>query len=134
VSGITLSIVSNEITYPILEASANLGQNSTNNTAEYMGLVLSLLFVKILFHQMKFNSFKLYSDSELVVRQMTGVYQVKKPHIAILYSIAESLMAKIKVDISNVEIHHIRRSLNKEADKLANHAKDLQDNTLTVFY
>lgn len=99
-----------------------------------MGLVLSLLFVKILFHQMKFKCFKLFSDSELVVRQMTGVYQVKKPHIAILFKIAQSLMAKIKVDINNVDIQHLRRSFNKEADKLANHAKDLQDNTMTIFY
>ncbi len=129
-----MALISNEKSTQILEIAANLGPNSTNNTAEYMGLVLSLIIIKILLHQIKFKSFKLYSGSELVVRQMTGVYQVKKPHIAILYNIAENLLTKIKVDISNVEILPIRRSLNKQADKLANYAKNISDNTLTVFY
>ena len=83
---------------------------------------------------MKFKKLTLYSDSELVVRQMTGVYQVKKPHISCLYGIASSLATKIKSEISCVEILHIRRSLNKEADKLANYGKDLTENTLSVFY
>jgi len=99
-----------------------------------MGLVLSLVVIKVLFHQMKFKKFSLNSDSELVVRQMTGVYKVKKSHIAILYNIAENLYAKIKVDIKDIQISHIRRSLNNQADKLANYAKNLNDNTLTVFY
>jgi len=76
----------------------------------------------------------MYSDSELVVRQMTGVYQVRKPHISCLYGIASSLVTKIKAEIKCVEILHIRRSLNKEADKLANYGKDLSSNTLTLFY
>ena len=114
--------------------SVNIGPGSTNNTAEYMGLILSLVFVKFLFHNLKFKKLKLYSDSELVVRQMTGVYQVKKPHISCLYAIASSLVTKIKSDINSVENLHIKRNLNKEADKLANYGKEITENTLIVFY
>jgi len=91
---------------------------ATNNTAEYRalirGLELSLAFEP--------EHLDCYLDSQLVVRQMTGVYKVKHKGIIPLVKEAQALCNKLLP--GEVCFHHIPRTENREADALANAALD----------
>jgi probable phosphoglycerate mutase len=60
------------------------------------------------------------SDSELMVRQMNGVYKVRSPDLRPLYEEARRLARQLKW----FRIEHVRREQNAEADRLANEAMD----------
>jgi len=60
------------------------------------------------------------SDSELLVKQLRGEYRVKNPGLQPLYQDARQLVQRI----GHVTFEHVRRELNKEADRLANLAMD----------
>jgi probable phosphoglycerate mutase len=60
------------------------------------------------------------SDSELLVKQLRGEYRVKNPNLQPLYADACALVRRI----GRVTFEHVRRELNKEADRLANLAMD----------
>ena len=109
----------------------NIGPDNTNNTAEYTGLIMSLLFLVLVNPKIEL-SLKLFSDSELLCRQMNGRYKVVTPHIIILHSIAKNLYNKL--EIKNKEIIHIRREFNAEADSIANYGKSLENNTFQIYY
>ncbi len=64
-------------------------------------------------------------DSELVVKQMKGLYKVKNKGLIPLFLEARKLASTF----SSFEIVHIRREFNKEADRLANQAMDLASST-----
>ena len=98
-----------------IELTRYLGR-TTNNVAEYEALILGL--GEALDHGA--DRAEVRSDSELMVRQMTGAYKVKKAHLKPLYEKAMELAARFK----KVNIIHIERGLNKEADRLANLAID----------
>ena len=66
------------------------------------------------------TSLEVRSDSELLVKQMLGVYRVKNPGLQPLHGRARLLAARI----GRVRFRHVRRELNKEADRLANLAMD----------
>jgi probable phosphoglycerate mutase len=97
------------------EISQYLGHN-TNNYAEYNGLLAALRYA--IAH--KIHSLKIISDSELMVRQMKGVYRVRHPELRRLYDEAQHLTAQIE----HVEIRHALREHNQNADRLANLAMD----------
>ena len=59
-------------------------------------------------------------DSELIVRQMQGRYKIKEPALKVLATEALSVIRSFK----KVDFTHIRRELNKQADKLVNEAID----------
>ena len=99
----------------IAELSQYLG-HQTNNFAEYNGL-LSALRYAIAHH---IHSLKIVSDSELMVRQMKGIYKVRHPELRKLYDEAQHLTAQIE----HVEIRHALREHNQTADRLANEAMD----------
>lgn len=63
---------------------------------------------------------KIFSDSELVVRQIAGQYRVKHPDMQNLYRQARGLLGHFE----RVDIAHVRREKNKDADRLANQALD----------
>ena len=65
-------------------------------------------------------------DSELVVKQMLGVYRVKNENLKPLFMEAQ----KLSRNFETFKIVHVRREYNKEADKLANEAMDKKDATL----
>ena len=67
-----------------------------------------------------------YADSELVVKQIQGEYQVKNEDIRPLYEHAQRWIALIP----SFSISHVRREFNKEADKLANLAMDTRRNSV----
>lgn len=89
---------------------------ATNNVAEYHGLLAALTWAAD--HELL--ALKIRSDSELLVKQMLGVYRVKNPGLQPLYQRARSLVSRI----GRVGFQHVRRELNTEADRLANKAMD----------
>lgn len=90
--------------------------HSTNNVAEYHGLLAALAWALDHGHR----AFHVRSDSELLVRQLRGEYRVKNAGLQPLYLDARALVARI----GRVTFEHVRRELNKEADRLANMAMD----------
>jgi ribonuclease HI len=87
---------------------------ATNNEAEYQALILGLKKAQTL----GIAEIAIFLDSELLVRQITGLYQVKNPRLRIYYEQALDLLNKfLKYDIT-----HIPREQNQEADSMANEA------------
>lgn len=87
----------------------------TNNQAEYQALLRGLREV------VKRGAQKVLvkSDSELLVRQMLGIYKVKDAKLQPLVQEARRLMAGRKVDFT-----HVERARNRKADSLATRAID----------
>ncbi len=83
----------------------------TNNVAEYTALVVALQEALV----MKAGSITLYSDSELLCKQLCGEYKVKNENIKNLFSQAVTLIRGFK----NFAIRQIPREQNRGADKLA---------------
>jgi probable phosphoglycerate mutase len=99
----------------ILELAKNIGRE-TNNVAEYFALLAALDYAAL--HGI--TALRIRSDSELLVRQMQGVYKVKSPDLKPLQERA----AKLTRQLQYFAIEHVRRELNKDADTLANVALD----------
>ncbi len=99
----------------VYEAGHFLGK-CTNNVAEYQGLIRSLEQAKTLGGE----KLDIHSDSELLVRQITGQYRVKSPDLKPLYEQAKKLLA----DFNDWKIQHVYRDKNQRADELANLAMD----------
>lgn len=90
--------------------------HQTNNFAEYQGLIAALEYA--LAHGPK--ALKLISDSELLVRQIKGIYKVKNATLQDLHGRAKELIAQLDW----FSIGHALREHNQEADRLANAAMD----------
>ena len=106
---------------PSLEIKQYLG-TATNNQAEYAAL---LRLLREIISQYGQNSalrhLTVYSDSELMVKQLNGEYKVKSKNILKYHIEARSLLHNIKAKVNFVKIP---REENKTADKLANQAID----------
>jgi ribonuclease HI len=90
--------------------------SSTNNVAEYHGLLAALQYAR----QHGHRNVRIKSDSELLVKQMKGEYRVKHPGLQPLFRKAQTLAAAL----DRVAFEHVRRDQNKDADRLANLAMD----------
>ena len=99
-----------------LQAKAFFLGRATNNVAEYTGLVKALEAAS----QICSENLSVFSDSELLVRQINGRYRVKSEQIRPLYQQAVSLLEKFK----SWKVQHITRDKNKQADSLVNQAID----------
>lgn len=95
------------------ELSRSLGK-ATNNEAEYRALILGLTEAR----SMGATRLKVLLDSELVVKQVQGLYRVKNSRLRPLYDRVMELLQ----DMEAYDILHIRRELNTEADSLASRA------------
>jgi ribonuclease HI len=89
---------------------------STNNVAEYYGLIAALDYAQ----QHSIRALHVQSDSELLVRQMRGQYKVKSPELRPLFERAR----KMAQTFASFKIEHVYREQNAEADALANEALD----------
>jgi ribonuclease HI len=98
----------------VVENIAQYIERATNNVAEYSAL-LSGLRAAVSF---KAEAVHIYTDSQLLARQMTGAYKVRNPQIARLYLQAKELVRQFKT----FHISHIPREENRGADKLATQA------------
>jgi ribonuclease HI len=88
--------------------------NTTNNCAEYVAVLESLKLAK----QLKAKRIKIRSDSELLVRQMQGRYQVKDEKLKMLHTRVKNISKEFEL----ISYEHVRREENKEADSLVNQA------------
>jgi ribonuclease HI len=95
----------------VRELSRYLGR-ATNNVAEYEGLLMGL---EALLHLGQKN-IVVQSDSQLMVRQLNGEYRVKDAKLKILFDRAQHLLRQFQ----SYRILHVRREMNKLADRLAN--------------
>jgi len=96
-----------------------LGDNSTNNQAEYEALLLGLRELK----KYKVKDLTIRADSELLIKQLKGEYRVKHPNLIPLFEEAKKYLASF----SALKLEHVRREQNEEADALANLAIDEKD-------
>lgn len=108
-------VIKDEAGRKVAALSEYLG-HQTNNFAEYQGLIAALEYA--LEHGPK--ALKLISDSELLVRQIKGIYKVKNPTLQDLHARAKELIARLEW----FSIGHAMREHNQEADQLANEAMD----------
>ncbi len=106
----------------IKEYSQFIGDNLTNNEAEYQAVIFALKKFKLLFGKelAKKSEIEIRSDSELLVKQLNGQYKVLNEKIQPLFLEVWNL----RLDFQKVKFKLIRREKNKEADKLVNEALD----------
>jgi ribonuclease HI len=101
----------------IARAAKFLG-HTTNNRAEYGGLILAL---KRALELEDCHNIIVKTDSQLLARQVSGKYKIKDAELRRLHAAASELIANFK----SFKILEIPREENKEADKLANKAMDM---------
>ncbi len=89
---------------------------TTNNVAEYRALIAGLEAAA----PFGARCMRVRADSMLVVQQVLGAWKVKQPHLRPLYERACALLA----DYDEVDIAHVRREYNVDADALVNAALD----------
>jgi ribonuclease HI len=92
-----------------------IGQ-STNNVAEYFGLIAALDYAE----NHGIRALHVRSDSELLVNQMRGQYKVRSEDLRPLFERAK----KMSQSLESFRIDHVYREQNREADLLANQAMD----------
>jgi ribonuclease HI len=89
---------------------------TTNNEAEYMALIHALIIAK----DKNYKNIRVFSDSELITKQINGEYRVKNENLIKLYYDVRNLISKF----DQFKISHIVREKNIDADRLANIAMD----------
>ena len=95
---------------------------ATNNQAEYKALIKALEEAG----KRNVKSIKIFSDSQLLVRQMNGTYKIKSKNILELYDQAVKLIGQLE----DAQIMYISRQQNHEADKLAKEAAKMSAKNL----
>ena len=110
--GVTLQSENGE---SIFEHKEKIGI-TTNNVAEYRALIKGLELAL----QNGVQDIECILDSELVVKQVNGLYRVKEGNLKILHGEVKNLLAKF----NSHQVKHVRRKDNSRADKLVNQALD----------
>ena len=99
----------------LAEISRFIGE-TTNNQAEYQAIVAGIEKAV----ELGADELICYLDSELVVKQLNREYKVKKPELQPWFV----RVYNASLNFKKVSFKHVRRDLNKEADRLANEAMD----------
>ena len=107
-AGAVIYLNSNEI----WSGSVFVGNNSTNNEAEYQGLILGLKKA----NELDINNLIVEGDSLLVINHMNGTYKCNSPNLIELYNKSHNL-SKL---FNKIYFNHIYRNENKRADELSN--------------
>jgi ribonuclease HI len=102
---------------PVIEEARTIGK-ATNNVAEYTALLNALERAA----ELGVTTLDVFSDSELLVKQMNGEYRVKHPDLQDLHREAQGLRKRFE----RVTLAHVRRAENADADRLCNRALDGQ--------
>src|SRR5437016_4230255 len=100
---------------PNIVEAEHLG-STTNNIAEYTALVRALERAT----ELGAKRLRIRSDSELLVKQMSGEYRVKNEQLRVLHQQAKRLCAPF----DSVMITHVPRAANSDADRLCNEVLD----------
>jgi ribonuclease HI len=110
-------ILKNEEGSVLRSTRAAIGE-ATNNIAEYRALIVCLTLARGL----GCTKLLVHSDSELMVRQLSGRYRVKDKKLQELYKEVRSLLTDAPFEF---HITHVAREMNRDADRLANEGIDL---------
>lgn len=118
-----IGVVALDGSHKVFTVSERIGI-TTNNVAEYTAVLRALetLVVKEIFTE----KIRFVLDSELILKQITGVYKVKQPHLQVLRKQIVDLIKKLrdKDQIKLMSFVNVLRDKNKVADKLVNDALD----------
>jgi ribonuclease HI len=109
------AVIADENGVVVKELSRYLGR-TTNNVAEYEGLLMGLEALLKLGQK----HIVVQSDSQLLVRQLNGEYRVRDEKLKVLFAQATRLLRQF----GSYRIVHVRREMNKLADRLANRGID----------
>ncbi len=102
----------------ILEAHKKYIGIATNNEAEYQALLSGLTHVVNFYSNCK--NIQIFADSELMIRQVTGIYKIREEHLKRYATSIKELLEKF----ATAKLTHVLRKDNKAADKLVNEALD----------
>lgn len=91
---------------------------ATNNEAEYQALLSGLTHITNFYPSCK--NVQIFADSELMIRQVTGIYKIREEHLKRYASSIIELLKKFETS----KLTHVLRKDNKLADKLVNEALD----------
>jgi len=105
----------------LTEYCQRIGQ-TTNNQAEYQAMAAAL--EKLIEMSIADSHIEFYSDSELMIKQLTGEYKVKDPFIRPIYDSIKANLNNLEEQANTFKLNAIRRQFNKRADELANYALD----------
>lgn len=100
---------------PVVEEADTIG-TASNNVAEYTALVEGLALAA----ELGVKTLQVFSDSELMVKQMNGEYKVKNDDLRTLFERA----CQLRRGFERVILTHVRREQNKRADQIGNEALD----------
>ncbi len=100
----------------VLQRGAAFLGRRTNNEAEYEAVIRGITAAL----ELGASELSLRSDSELLIKQINGDYQVRNDRIAVLHGKVRELMRRLR----RVDAKHVRRELNSAADAMANEAID----------
>lgn len=118
-------VITDEEGKKLREISEYIGK-ATNNYAEYEALVRALIESKNMFgEKLREMQIEVRMDSELVVRQLSGIYKVKEPGLKEQF--ARIAMMRLQ-DAPNMTFTHVPREKNVHADELVNKAIDAAQN------
>lgn len=99
--------------------------STTNNVAEYSGVLLALEWLKQNIHTLPVSIINFHLDSQLIASQITGIFKVKQDKLKDLNYKANNLLKEINPDNSiQISFKYIPRSQNSEADLLLNQLLD----------
>lgn len=104
----------------VLRAEGVFLGRATNNVAEYTAMIAGLRAAEAA----EATEVDIFSDSQLMVRQMTGQYRVRHEGLKPLFAEASRLAGQF----DRCDYHYIRRENNARADALVNRALDLERN------
>ena len=104
----------------IWNKSVYLGDDHTNNYAEYYGLIYGLIGAK----KLNIKKLKVEGDSKIIINQITGAFKINSKYLMPLYNKAINQLSYF----DDIDFKHIYRDKNKRADELANLAMDKKDN------
>jgi len=121
----------NEKGQPIKKYSEYLGDNLTNNEAEYKAVIYALKKFKSVFGKKlaSTSEIEIRSDSELLVKQLSAKYKVLDAKIQPLFLDIWNL----QFDFGRVKFKALKRERNKEADRLVNEALDAKASAQKLF-
>ncbi len=125
------AVFCNEKGDKVREHGKYLGDNLTNNEAEYLAAIFALSKFKAEFGKRlaKEAEVELRSDSELLVNQMKGKYKIENEKLQPLFL----KLWNLRLDFKKVTFKAISRSFNKDADKMVNEALDKEKRVEKLF-
>ena len=92
----------------------------TNNQAEYLALLFGLFMLEEQVDSE--DEVHVISDSQLLVRQLNGIYKVKQPHLQPLHLLCKKYIHKVRATVT-----HVLREENAQADAMANYGVDCKN-------